>query len=648
MTELENGDRGGVDAPDPARVSVRNVGGITECALELPPGITVLSGRNATNRTSLLSALVGVLGGETATLKSDAGAGDVELHLDGNTYTRSYARQGEGVTTTGTPVHDDAAVVDLFVGLTGSNTARRAVQRGEDLRAVVMRPVDTDEIQRRIRETEREKQRIESELDDIERQRDRLPALEKKRTGVETDLAEVTAELDAVREAIAAYDASEAEAQRAEALLDEMEDLRRERDRLDEELGTQRTSVEALRDERAEIRAELDELTVDDEDLDELEREIEGLRTRKRELEDLISDLSAIVDLNDDLVQSESIDLPGIDAGSGDPTSALDPTSAEIECWTCGSQIPKRAVADRLDDLRAVIEDQRETRRRVADDLDEAEERRDEIRAAADAKADLERRLRETDRQIERREERLQSLKADRQRVQADIEQLETRFEETDDFEDEAVVDQYQRLSDLEYERGQLEQRLADLDREIDEIEGLADEKRQLESQRADLGAELEALRSRIEDLERSAVEQFNDRMTEVLDLLGYGNLERVWIERKTDAGGRERTGTFDLHVVRESSDGAVYEDTVDTLSESEREVIGLVFALAGYLVHEVHAAVPFMLLDSLEAIDAGRINDLLEYFADYAPYLVVALLPEDADAIDVDHTRITADALGT
>jgi uncharacterized protein YhaN len=203
-------------------------------------------------------------------------------------------------------------------------------------------------------------------------------------------------------------------------------------------------------------------------------------------------------------------------------------------------------------------------------------------------------------------------------------------------------------LSDLEYERGQLEQRLADLDREIDEIEGLADEKRQLESQRADLGAELEALRSRIEDLERSAVEQFNDRMTEVLDLLGYGNLERVWIERKTDAGGRERTGTFDLHVVRESSDGAVYEDTVDTLSESEREVIGLVFALAGYLVHEVHAAVPFMLLDSLEAIDAGRINDLLEYFADYAPYLVVALLPEDADAIDVDHTRITADALGT
>lgn len=86
----------------------------------------------------------------------------------------------------------------------------------------------------------------------------------------------------------------------------------------------------------------------------------------------------------------------------------------------------------------------------------------------------------------------------------------------------------------------------------------------------------------------------------------------------------------------------------MDTLSESEREVVGLVLALAGYLVHEVHTAVPFVLLDSLEAIDASRINDLLDYFSSYASYLVVALLPADADAIDVDHTRITADALGT
>jgi hypothetical protein len=51
---------------------------------------------------------------------------------------------------------------------------------------------------------------------------------------------------------------------------------------------------------------------------------------------------------------------------------------------------------------------------------------------------------------------------------------------------------------------------------------------------------------------------------------------------------------------------------------------------------------VPFILLDSLEAIDSDRIAALVEYFADYADFLVVALLPEDARALDDDFTRVT------
>jgi hypothetical protein len=66
------------------------------------------------------------------------------------------------------------------------------------------------------------------------------------------------------------------------------------------------------------------------------------------------------------------------------------------------------------------------------------------------------------------------------------------------------------------------------------------------------------------------------------------------------------------------------------------------VFALAGYLAHEVYEEVPFMLLDSLEAIDSERIATLVEYLSEYADYLVVALLPEDASALDDAYTRIT------
>jgi hypothetical protein len=94
--------------------------------------------------------------------------------------------------------------------------------------------------------------------------------------------------------------------------------------------------------------------------------------------------------------------------------------------------------------------------------------------------------------------------------------------------------------------------------------------------------------------------------------------------------------------VIRSTDTGAAYEDTVAHLSESEREVTGLVFALAGYLVHEVYDTVPVMLLDSLEAIAADRIAALVEHIADHADNLVIVLLPEDAAALDQDYQRIT------
>jgi elongation factor P--beta-lysine ligase len=68
---------------------------------------------------------------------------------------------------------------------------------------------------------------------------------------------------------------------------------------------------------------------------------------------------------------------------------------------------------------------------------------------------------------------------------------------------------------------------------------------------------------------------------------------------------------------------------STDHLAASERKVTGLVFVLAGYLVHDLHETVPVILLDSLEAVDADRIATLIEHFQAYADYLVVALPPQ-------------------
>jgi hypothetical protein len=89
-----------------------------------------------------------------------------------------------------------------------------------------------------------------------------------------------------------------------------------------------------------------------------------------------------------------------------------------------------------------------------------------------------------------------------------------------------------------------------------------------------------------------------------------------------------------------------MYEDRVQHLSESEREVIGLVVALAGYVTHDVYQEVPVMLLDSLEAIDSDRIAALVEYLSGFVPTLVVALLPEDEQALSEEYARVQADEI--
>ena len=107
----------------------------------------------------------------------------------------------------------------------------------------------------------------------------------------------------------------------------------------------------------------------------------------------------------------------------------------------------------------------------------------------------------------------------------------------------------------------------------------------ELRDERATVAEALTDKRTKVEQIETEAVDAFNDHMAAVLDILEYQNIDRVWIERteRTVREGRQKVEktVFELHVVRTTENGTAYEDTVEHLSESEREVVGLVFALA-------------------------------------------------------------------
>ena len=624
-------------ARGPATITVEHLGGIDHCELTLSPGVTILTGRNATGRTSLLSALASALGGSSGRLKTDATRGSVALALGDERIQRTFTRTDDGVTVDGTGLAD-TDLVDTFASLLADNPARRAVERGADLRPIVMSPVDTGSIETEIEACETALDEVTARLDEIDRQTERLPALQERATELRTELEAIESDLASARAAVESDDRDADLADDATDLLDALESHRDQRSRLVEKRRTQRRSIEALEAERDEIEREIDERDPPEADLASVESSIEELQGRERSLSRTIEELTTIVEFNDDLLAGSvpaALAADESDAGDGEA----------LQCWTCGNAVEESALSERLSELRAVVERKRAERKRVEADLDDRRDRRRRLTERRREYEELCERRETVAAELDRRRDRVATIENELDAVDAEIATLESELEATA-VEDTEALDQYQRVSDLEYRRGRVEGELGDVAAEIDRLDELAAEREELVERRQELTTERERLRTRIVDRERAAVETFNERVAEVLALLDYDNVERVWIERTVTDGEPARASSFDLHVERAGPEGT-YEDDVGTLSESERAVIGLLIALPGYLVHDVADSVPFVLLDSLEAIDADRIAALVDYFADHAPYLVVALLPEDAAALSDDYDRIPADEIG-
>ena len=640
-----------------ATVAVEKIGGIDETTVEIPPGVTVLRGRNATNRTSLLQALMAAHGSEWASVKGDAEQGRVELALGDETYTRTMTRTAEGVSGSGLGLLADPTVADLFAFLLEDNEARRAVERGDDLRELIMRPVDVAAIHRQIRAAERRKREIDEELDHIASLKRDLPDLEGKQADLRDEIAETRDDLQRVEERIdernVDFQTTEESRDELETALDELQATRSELKRVRNDIQSEQESIAALRDERGRLAVERSGLPESPGDrLDTLESDIEGLRERKRELSEYTTRLQNVIGFNEELLAGEHRAIT--DAIDAKPESVGDITDqlyqgSKTTCWTCGSRVKADRIESTLQSMRDHLEETVTEIGDIEDELESLTDQRDDIEETRARAEELTETIAEVDTEIERRQSDVSDLRERRDNLSARVQELEDRVTSLRTEEFDQVLDLHTRANELELKLDRLESERDEVSEEIADIEAEIRRNDELTAQREKVVDELIALRSRIDRLEAEATDQFNEKMDDLIDVLGYGNVERIWLERTDtpdssveDSDDGVTGSTFTLHVVRSTDGGTVYEDTVGHLSESEREVTGLVFALAGYLVHDVYEEVPFMLLDSLEAIDAERIAALVEYFAEYPAYLVVALLPEDAQALPDEYTRIT------
>ena len=633
------------------QLTVRNIGGIDSTSVEFTPGVTVLAGENATNRTSLLQAIMAALGSDDVSIKGDADAATVEISIDGETYTRTLTRDGTAIVEEGESYLDDPTLADLFAFLLESNEARRAVATGGDLRDLIMRPIDTDEIQREIDRHLNQRNELDRELQELENLKNRRPELEERRQKLQSEVETARADLAAKEEELEARDANVEQTREEKAELEErLADLRSKRSELEEiryELETERESLESTRARKRELDREFEELPETPMgEIEELEARIDRLRGEKRSLEAEINDVQSVIRFNQEMLEDEDADLLDVleNTGDEDITEELLPDET-VTCWTCGSDVPRDQIETTVSRLRELSQSKLGEITDIEDELDELTDEVEELRSKQRRREQLQRRRSKLEDEIERGKSGIERLTDRRETLQNEIETLESEIEDLEDDSYQEVLDIHKAANQLEYELGRLEGELDDIESEITDVEERLDAESELRTRREELTATIADLRTRIDRIERQAVEEFNDHMDSVLERLGYSNLERIWLERvERDVREGRRTVTksvFELHIIRQTDAGATYEDTVDHLSESEREVTGLVFALAGYLAHEVYDTVPFMLLDSLEAIDSERIAALVEYVEEFSEHLVVALLPEDAAALPDEYRRV-------
>jgi|AntDeeMetagen681_2_1112603.scaffolds.fasta_scaffold03370_2 chromosome segregation ATPase len=374
-----------------AKVEARNIGGINSTSVEVPPGVTVLSGKNATNRTSFLQAIQAALGSTNASLKGDADTGHVMLKLGDETYERALERTNGHISFSGDGYLEDPTVADLFAFLLESNEARQAVARGDDLREIIMRPVDTDAIREEISTLKTKNEEMNKELAKIESIKQELPTLEQRRTSLRNEIKEKREELKAKEEAIAdssnSIEETRDEKAKFEEKLDELRDTRSELEQVRYEIESTEESITALKQERNDLQDELAELPEtpmgDHADLD---AEIDRLRTQKQTLEPEIQDLQSVIQFNEEMlneggngVLDEVVEDGGAD---GDVTAQL-VENDEVICWTCGSETTSEQIESTLDSLRSVRKQKLSQTSTIKDELDDFREKQREAKRSA-------------------------------------------------------------------------------------------------------------------------------------------------------------------------------------------------------------------------------------------------------------------------
>lgn len=607
-------------------IHVRNVGGIEEMNAEFGDSATLIAGPNASNKTSLLKALAFVLGSRDVPIRSGATRAEVTLTYDGRSVTRTAQRTDAGTAISGEAwiAGDDADTLTAFAALLEFNPLRSAVREGRSFEEPLKKPLDLETLKDERAAKMAEKRELQEEIEALDDLDSELKRVREDLSAKRDRIAELEDELETLREEHSESVDSDGELER----------LREERAELVGDRNTQRRQVENTEDAIDRLEQRHDELSdrIEDAEASVEDYDVESLRSEKQRLEEQVAErenrlevLQSVLTANREMRDSDFAGVVGRERSLAGDT---------FTCWTCGQPASTEDFDETLDELVELVERDQSELEAHRPRIRELESQLEDVRDTESTLRELRANRREVENIISERKASLETQRERLRTIESQLQDLSERIEEREREQADLESDTSQRIEDVRVSMQTARNDVDRLERRREELQQQLEKRDELETEVDELQSEIEALTEQINNTERELRASFNETMEDLVSLLQFERIKRVWLD-----------GDFELVIARETN-GSVQHESVDHLAESERELIGLVLGLAGYLTYDLQDYVPVLAIDSLSAFDADRAQRIIEYVEEVADRVLVAVHPETA--VELDFPVSELDSEGT
>lgn len=609
-------------------LTVTNISGIRSGSTTIEDEFNVIQASNFRGKSSLITALRTAIGAtgqyDDHPLTEGIDKGEVTLETEDGEYNVMLERASPDVVKrTGTPYltdETDQVCARLFACLDEDNPIRKAVRNDEDLTDLLQAPLNIENIETQIATLKKKKREIEQQISEAEQAGDQLPSVQETVTNLETELEELRNQREKLAD-------KETNKEYIEELSEDISSKSGKLANITNDISNLEREIERKEDQISRKETEIEELDIPDE-LDE-PGEVDTMR------EQIDTHDRQIVLLEDLHRANQNV----IDAGEVDMITNIDRsiTADEVECWVCGQQTTRADIEEQIAQLQTKTAQLRDEKSDIEAELKEIEERQREIRQARQKEERLEREIQQLKADVDEKKGILEDKYERKELLEEEIEELR---DELEDVEDEYT----ENLTDVKTEIRTTETKLENEQEKLESLEQQYGELEDFKADREEIQAELNDLRNRKRNTQENLKEQFNMIIADVIKELQPG-FSSARLVLKTDERGEVES--IDLEIARDINRKG-QRTSVNTLSEGEVELIGLVVALAGYHAFDVDSKIPCILIDGISQLAAEHLRSVAMYLNDMSEILVTTAYPEagnfDGHVIDPSEWDVISD----